>query len=528
MTTVTNTCNGWVGCPQNCTPGTVSITNNITQVIPNTSILSSPGLNTATTIGDNSSGVRFGVAMLPCTGADCYTDDTATAALPDTCANGCTGVAATGCVSCLCKMNGGSILNANAALPGADADYYNIPEGSTSIYEFPATINWYTGGSIPSSDVYTTLNLPTPLPAGVDVIWAGKTDSWFVESNYILAIARVDINNKTTDTQGRTLYAPLSTENVRFGSQVAILCYNENISRWTYLALSSLGGYQQGGTVTADVFDYDKWSNSWTVWRSLPQNTSSTLSQTHPFYGDGVWNIWDPNGATITNLLFQSGRFYLQNWLISTTSPASATWEDAYDIIPNNIVDVAIRAGYMGSYNTALVAGGLDAYNTFVTDNLLISNTSCMPVQKINPFYTGNPGAAPPIGSNEQYFGMPLMGVSQTLSQLANNPEGLTDQTTCEVGGDDLATPVSPSCNCTSTQQFYIWYINAFGGCLVEEEIECLPQSDNIQPVPSSVPTWVPWVVGILAIIIMVLIGLVIWYGVKDSKGDAGDSYELV
>ena len=513
---ITNTCNGWVGCQTSCTPGTKHSTTQITEIIPNTNILSDPGLATSSTIGDNVSGVQFGVAMIPCQGTDCYTDSTSTESQPDTCANGCTGVAANGCVECSCKMSGENIVNVNASVAGdVDANYYNV---SSSIYEFPNTINWYGGGSIGVESAYTTLNLPTTPPQ-----WTGRVLSWFVESNYVLAIARVNTNDTITDTQGRTLYAQGTNENIKFGSQVAILCYNNKISRWTYLALSSIGGYQRDGTLANTAFSYDNWLNSWTVWRSLPEGTGN-IAQTHPFYGDGVWNMWDPNGATITNLLFQGGKFYLQNWLVSVSTNAGATWADAYGSVPNNLVDLASRNGYMGRYNDALsLAGAGTIYDLFRDEYLLDSLTACLAVQKIIPTFFGYSGAGPkvyPAGSNQQYFGLPLMGVSETLASLANNPAGLTNQTTCIVGEDDAleVEDTAPQCNCDTTQQFYLWYIAAYGGCLVDASVDCPPQTNVSQPLPDTLPYWVPWVLGILSVFILVLLGIVIWLTIRTKN----------
>ena len=511
-TTVTNSCNGWVGCPQTCYPGSVSSTTKIPEIIPNANIYNLPSTQTSLTIGDNMSGVAFGVAMLPCQGGTCVGD----ASEPDdACANTCTGAASTACVACNCKTEVDEQFDVNDA-GGLAADYYNV--GPASIYEFPATINWYGGSNLDVNEVYTATLIPVEPAASLPSEWASRDVSFYVVNNFMFGIARINLNAWTVDTQGRRLYAGSTDQNVRYGSQVAIICYNSTVGRWMYLALSSVSGYERTATTGADNFVYDNWANAWGVWRTLPATIGSTLADAHAFYGDGVWNLWDPNGSGITNLTFQGGAFYLQNWLLATTDSAAATWAEVYQDIPTNLTDTASRVGYLGRFNTTLAAGGGASFVVYRDSYLLDSTTSCLAVQKIAPGYFGSDGTGGQnVGSNYDYYGVPLLGVVNTLAQLAGNSAGLTDSSTCVVG-ENNQTPsddLRPECNCTDTKQFFLWYVVAYQGCLVESETVCDPQSPEPQAVASSVPTWVPWVVAILAAIVLILLGFVIWYAVR-------------
>ena len=506
-TTVTNSCNGWVGCPQTCYPGSVTSTTKITEIIPNANIYNLPSTQNTLTIGDNISGVTMGVAMLPCQNSE--GDCTGDLNEPE-CANTCTGIAATACVSCSCKTQVNDKFNVNGTI---DAKYYDITSGDTTIYEFPATLNWYGGSyNLEVNDVYTTPILPTTAPTPN---WDTINVSFYIRDNFMYGIARIDLNNFTTDSSGRRLYAGSSDQNVRYGSQVAIMCFNETIGRWMYLALSSVSGYLgNDATNDADVFIYSNWLNAWGVWRTMPMSIGSNLAQTHPFYGDGIWNLWDPNGAGVTNPIFQGGAFYLQNWMLATTEDTATDWTEVYQNIPNNLPDTASRVGYLARYNTALPASTPAIYTDFKDDYVLASPSSaCLAIQKIAPGYFGT--IAAPVGSNEDYFGAPLFSVSATLSELISNPEGLTDQTTCVVGENDQTSPTPPDCNCTDTKQFFVWYVVAYQGCLVESETICPPESPQPQPIPSTVPTWVPWVVAILAAIVLILLGVIVWYAVR-------------
>ena len=518
---------------QLCTPGTVQTTSKVTKIINNSNVNVIPNLTTSLSIGDHASGIILGVAMLPCQTGD--TKCLGNVSDPDNCAGGCSGVIADGCTNCACKTNIGVNFDVNDA-GNINAIYYNT---SNPIYEFPATINWWNGTNLAAADVYTPLSLPTaPTSVEPPTAWTNgaRTVSFYVVNDFLFAIARVDVNNSTLDTSGRKLYASLSTaENVRMGSQVAILCYNSLLSTWSYLALSSVSGYQANGVLAATAFNYPNWSTAWTVWRTIP--STGGIASTHPFYGDGVWNVWDPNGAGITNVLFQGNVSYLQNWLVSTsTDQGITTWANAYTAVPTNLTDLAARTGYMARFNTALPGAGSGAiYDVFRDNYLLDATTSCLTVQIINRGYAGaDDVTVQPLGTNQSYYGVPLLGVSETLSSLANNAAGITDQTTCVQGvdSDDGAEVEPPACNCGNTKQFFLWFYSAYGGCLQESETVCIAQSSEPQSLPSTAAAWVPWVVGILAALVIILLGFVIWYTIRyknlekfeesEASGDIG------
>ncbi len=505
-TTTTNYCNGWTNCSTTCGPGAVSSTNKIPNTIPNISANSTPAAQTSLTVGDVTSGVALGTAFLPCQGTDteCSTDSNLV-----TCANDCSGSATVGCTKAEC-----STLTTQALFNVSTYEYYGP---GTDIFEFPATLNWYNGSNQDTTSVYSDLNLPGTETAA----WTGRLKSWYVSNNEFFALATVDVNNKIQDAEGRTRYEQSSTSQViTTSSRVAILKYNNVLNRWSYLALSSISGYQKTAFTLLEDFVYDNWATAWTVWRTLP--LGGTLS--YPFYGDGVWNLWSPDSVSISTVLSQGGNAYLQNWFLSTTV-ADATpglkWTTAtYNNVPITLTDLALRVGYLSRYDTAVAAGVGTQYEEYRTDYLLDiaggTVTGCLTVQAISDTFNGTAGGN--VGSNYDYYGVPFLGVNKTLTDLINNSTGLTDQSTCLAGDNDTAA--DPACNCTTTQQFYLWYFSAHGGCLTTQSTTCPPQASEPQPLPSTLPEWVPWVVGVLAALVLVLLGLVIWYAIRYKNVD--------